>query len=96
MVDLLVELGIDEVRASNLIGEMDCPKCNTRLYPLLVVEMPTNEDIHICYLCELCNGHVFYDMTKKVWERNPPTGWAQNIRGFHLNALSEWSIHEGR
>jgi len=89
LMEHLMSIGIDEIRAAYLIGEMNCPKCNTRLFPLFVTEIPENKHIHIGYVCSQCGRDLFYDATKKEWEASAPHGWTKNLLGINLRAQKE-------
>ena len=84
-----MELGIDEIRAGYLIGEMNCPMCNSRLSPLFVAEIPKNKHIHVGYVCRQCNRDLVYDTTKKDWDATAPRGWVQNLLEHHIHTLNK-------
>jgi RNase P subunit RPR2 len=63
--------GLDEVTASNLIGEQDCRFCNYRLIPISVL---TNDqdDWAVDYMCLRCNQTSMYHIKTKQWTKMQP------------------------
>lgn len=76
--------GIDEIRATRIIGEMDCLKCKARLDPIVVVRVgmhdPDAKTFLVGYRCTGCAEGWFYDVKASAWMR---------VRETHIRYVDE-------